>query len=81
MTFVTEPKDCRSNFWLNAIILKDRAERDAFLAYSNAHGVMTRPLWSLMPHQAIYDSFQTDNLVIASLLEERLVNIPSGVRA
>lgn len=81
MTFVTEPKDCRSNFWLNAIILRDRAERDAFLAYSNAHGVMTRPLWSLMPHQAIYDSFQTDNLVIASLLEERLVNIPSGVRA
>jgi perosamine synthetase len=81
MTFVTEPKDCRSNFWLNAIILKDREERDAFLAYSNAHGVMTRPLWSLMPHQTIYESFQTDNLLIASLLEERLVNIPSGVRA
>jgi perosamine synthetase len=81
IAFVTEPKDCRSNFWLNAIILKDREERDAFLAYSNACGVMTRPLWSLMPHQTIYESFQTDSLVNASLLEERLVNIPSGVRA
>ncbi|MCX7698788.1 MAG: LegC family aminotransferase, partial [Candidatus Goldbacteria bacterium] len=34
--FVSEPEGARSNYWLNAIILKDREERDAFLEYSNS---------------------------------------------
>jgi perosamine synthetase len=79
-SFVTEPADCRSNYWLNAIILKDRGQRDAFLKYSNDNGVMTRPCWRLLNTLAMYKECETYRLETAQWLEDRIVNIPSSVR-
>jgi aminotransferase in exopolysaccharide biosynthesis len=72
-----EPADCRSNYWLNAILLNDRAERDAFLAYTNDHGVMSRPAWTLMNKLPMYSQCPALSLEGAQWLEDRLVNIPS----
>ncbi|MGC9337714.1 MAG: LegC family aminotransferase [Candidatus Cloacimonadia bacterium] len=77
--FAAEPNGCRSNYWLNAILLRDRAERDAFLKYSNDEGVMTRPLWTLMPDLVMYGDCQTDELTNARWLEDRVVCLPSSV--
>ncbi|MDT8338773.1 MAG: LegC family aminotransferase [Sulfurimonas sp.] len=79
--FVTEPKGSRSNYWLNAIILKDRKQRDEFLEFSNNNGVMTRPIWTLMNRLEMFKECQCGNLTNATYLEERVVNIPSSVRA
>lgn len=79
IAFVKEPDECVSNYWLNSILLNDREERDEFLAYSNDCGIMTRPLWQLMPHLDIYKNFQHDKNAIANYIENCLVNIPSGV--
>jgi aminotransferase in exopolysaccharide biosynthesis len=79
-TFIDEPKDTRANFWLNALLLKDRNEREAFLEETNAHGVMTRPIWKLMHTLPMFQGAQRANLENALWLEERLVNIPSSVR-
>lgn len=76
---VQEPAGARSNYWLNALLLDDAAQRDAFLEYSNAHGVMTRPLWTLMPDLPMYRHCQTDGLSQSRRLAERLVNLPSSV--
>ena len=46
--FISEPENAKSNYWLNCILLTDKAERDEFLKYSNDKGVMTRPAWQLM---------------------------------
>ncbi len=78
--FFTEPDGGRSNYWLNAIILQDRAERDAFLEYSNDHGVQTRPIWTLMNKLPPYAACQRTILPNAEWLEDRVVNIPSSVR-
>ena len=78
--FVTEPKDAVSNYWLNAIIFEDRNERDAFLEFSNNHGVMTRPIWRLMNKLDMYRHCQSDDLINSQWLEDRIVNIPSSVR-
>lgn len=72
--------DTRPNYWLNAIILKDRHERDAFIGYSNDHGVMTRPAWVLLHKLPAFQTalvYEDNN---AQWLEDRLVNIPSSVR-
>ena len=69
----------RTNNWLNAVLLKDRAERDAFLEYTNSRGVMTRPVWRLMHKLAMFQDCQTDGLKNSLWLEDRLVNIPSSV--
>lgn len=78
--FVKEPKDSQSNYWLNAVILKDKAHRDAFLQFTNDQGVMTRPIWKLMNELVMFENCQCTELKNAKYLEERVVNIPSSVR-
>jgi perosamine synthetase len=78
--FIDEPKHTKSNFWLNALMLSDLNERNAFLKQTNDNGVMTRPIWKLMNNLAIYSHSQTGNLENAMWLENRIVNIPSSVR-
>jgi aminotransferase in exopolysaccharide biosynthesis len=76
--FVTEIEGAYSNYWLNCILMKDKFERDAFLEYANNNGVMTRPTWNLMNTLPMFEQCQTDELLNATNLSERLVNIPSS---
>ncbi len=78
--FVREPDHACSNYWLNAIILPDRKTRDEFLKATNEAKVMTRPVWKLLNQLEMYRDCQTDTLINAQWLEDRLVNIPSSVR-
>ena len=78
--FITEPAQTSANYWLNAIVLKDRQEREQFLAYSREKGIQTRPVWTLMPHLPMYRHCQCAPLETAQWLEDRLINIPSSVR-
>lgn len=77
---VREPENCRANYWLNAILLKDREEREAFLEYTNTNGVQTRPIWTLMYKMPPYASAERTETPNAEWLEDHLVNIPSSVR-
>ena len=60
--FFDEPIDCKSNFWLNAVILPDKTKQQEFLAFTNDHGVMTRPIWKLMNRLPMFSACQTDGL-------------------
>ena len=75
-----EPQRCESNYWLNAIILGSREERDEFLNYTNSRGVATRPLWQLMSRLPMFRDCQAGDLTVSEWMEARLVTIPSGVR-
>lgn len=78
--FFTEPKETKSNYWLNVIILNDRKERNEFLEYTIENKIMTRPIWRLMNKLAMYKNCQTGNLDNSLYLEDRVVNIPSNYR-
>lgn len=78
--FFTEPNNCRSNYWLNVVILKDKKAQQDFLEYTNDHGVMTRPVWELMNHLEMFKHCETDGLKNTEWLADRIVNIPSSVR-
>lgn len=80
VTFFTEPKNCRSNYWLNVIIMKDKKAQQDFLEYTNDNGVMTRPVWELMPRLKMFEQCEADGLVNTEWLADRIVNIPSSVR-
>ena len=77
--FITEPKEAKSNYWLNAVILKDREQRDEFLKYTNDNGVMTRSIWRLMNKLEMFKDAQCGDLSNAEWLEDRVVNISSSV--
>ena len=80
ITFFTEPENCRSNYWLNVVMLKDKAAQQEFLEYTNDHGVMTRPVWELMSRLEMFKHCETDGLKNTQWLADRIVNIPSSVR-
>tara|TARA_B100000767_G_C19743577_1_gene527386 strand:- start:443 stop:1606 length:1164 start_codon:yes stop_codon:yes gene_type:complete len=77
--YFTEPNNSKSNYWLNAIVLKNREARDNFLEYCNANGVMVRPIWKLMNKLDMFKDAQTSNLDNSEWLEDRVVNISSSV--
>lgn len=80
ITFFSEPANCKSNYWLNAVILTDKTTREQFLEETNNAGVMTRPVWQLMNRLPMFRDCQYGDLSNAEWLEERVVNIPSSVR-
>tara|TARA_A100001015_G_scaffold315080_1_gene426032 strand:- start:937 stop:2097 length:1161 start_codon:yes stop_codon:yes gene_type:complete len=77
--FFKEPKYCKSNYWLNSIIFKNKILRNQFLEQTNANNVMTRPVWILMNKLPMFKNAQSDNLINSKWLEDRVVNIPSSV--
>jgi aminotransferase in exopolysaccharide biosynthesis len=76
--FFSEPENCYSNYWLNAIILDSKKERDQFLEFTNVNRVMTRPIWKLMNKLSIFKNIFPFDLTKAEWLEERVVNLPSS---
>jgi perosamine synthetase len=78
--FFKELEDSKVNYWLHAIILKDKVQRDLFLKETNDNGVMTRPIWSLMNRLEMFKACQSTDISNALWLEDRVVNIPSGVK-
>ena len=78
--FMKEPDGTRSNYWLNAVLLPDHESQQAFLQFTNDHGVMTRPVWELMNRLDMFKDAQTDGLKNTAYLADRIVNIPSSVK-
>lgn len=77
---VREVAEAKSSYWLNAVILKNREDRNSFLEYTNDNGVMTRPIWSLMNKLEMFKTCPKSDLSNAEWLEDRVVNITSSIR-
>lgn len=75
-----EPAGCRSNYWLQTLVLDERNEgiRDGVLEATNGAGYMTRPAWGLMHRQPMFAACQRMPLDVAEAMEQRLINIPSS---
>jgi len=76
--FFKEPKKCKSNYWLNSILLKNKKQRDKFLEETNSNGIITRPIWTLMNRLPMFKNSQCGNIKNSEWLFERVVNIPSN---
>jgi len=79
--FFVEPSHCSSNYWLNAILCKNREEQKKLLTDTNDNGVMTRPVWQLMHQLPMFREYQHGDLSNAEWFAERVINLPSGVRS
>ena len=77
---VAEPAGCRSNYWLQTLLLAESLadQRDAALTATNDAGLMTRPVWTLMHRLPMYSNTPKSPLPVAESLEQRLINIPSS---
>ena len=78
--FAAEPANCRSNYWLNTILLDapDSAAREAVLEALNREGFGARPAWTLMHRLPMYQHCPRMDLAFTEDLERRIVNLPSS---
>ena len=80
INFFTEPQNAHSNYWLNAITLKDHLQQKQFLERTHACGIMTRPIWQLMNRLSMFKNAPQGPLDEALWLSDRIVNLPSSTR-
>lgn len=80
VSFLAEPAGCRSNYWLNTIVLDaDRAdEHEAVLQVLNDAHYMSRPVWTLMHRLPMYADCPRADLRVAESLAGRVINLPSS---
>jgi aminotransferase in exopolysaccharide biosynthesis len=79
LMFFSEPADCRSNYWLNAVICENKVQRQELLDATNKNNIMTRPIWCLMSNLPLFSKCRRGGLENAQWLESRVVNLPSSV--
>lgn len=75
-----EPSGTRSNYWLQTLLLdEDQAhQRDTVLEALNDNGFMARPAWTLLSSLKPFRDCPRAPLPVASLLAQRIINVPSS---
>jgi perosamine synthetase len=81
ITLFREPPSCKSNYWLQTLILDFDAQevRDDILEITNEQGIMTRPSWELMSELKHFKSSPRMDLASATSLSNRIINVPSNL--
>ncbi len=80
INFRVENPETKANYWLMAIELENKSDRDFFLEETNSSGIMTRPIWELLFKLPMFQYCFRDSQENSKYLQERIVNIPSSVR-
>ena len=80
VSFIDAQEHTKPNFWLNALLLDDKEQREQFLQETNDNGVMTRPVWQPMHLLPAFESAPRSILDNTMQLTNRLVNVPSSAR-
>ena len=75
-----EPNSCRSNYWLQTLLLDENQadNRDLVLEATNTGGIMTRPVWVLLNELKPFKDSPSADLTTAHSLSRRIINIPSS---
>ena len=75
---ISQTSGASSNFWLNAVLLPDKAARDKVLSITNRQQVMTRPLWTPLNQLPMYRDCFSDGCPVSDEIFSRLVCLPSS---
>lgn len=80
ITLFKEPKNCKSNYWLQTIILNKKMYKfqKSILQEINNQGINVRPPWNLLSDLDMYLSCPKMDLSCSRLLSQKLINIPSS---
>ncbi len=77
--FISQPNECVSNYWLNAIQLKSKVEKENFLEELNKNNIQARGLWKPMHTLKMYKNCQRTDMSVTDHLYDTILCLPSGV--
>ncbi len=77
---LVEPAHCRSNYWLNTLILGDGAldAHDRILAALNGAKLQSRPVWRPMHELPMFAANPRMDLSATEDMARRIINVPSS---
>jgi perosamine synthetase len=78
--FKREIEASSSNYWLNAIQLKNKESKYELLNAAHKHKIMLRPVWKLSFEMPMYEKCIRDRQTNALELSSTIVNLPSSYR-
>ena len=75
-----EPPDCRSNYWLQTLVLDDEFsdQRDEILKYAHDSGLGFRPPWEPLDRVDFLREVPRMPDMLISRMADKLINIPSS---
>jgi perosamine synthetase len=83
LTFFKEPPDCKSNYWLNALIIATESalQRDQLISELVKKQIMARPIWQLLNSLPMYKNCLHAKLSFSDKIFARILNLPSALEA
>lgn len=74
------PKNCKSNFWLQTMILSNITKKFKTKIISECHkqGIKVRPLWDIIPTLKMYKNCPKMNLDNSKNAYNSIINLPSS---
>ena len=75
-----EPKNCKSNYWLQTLIFKNSNKKniEEFLNISHKKKIFARPAWKLLHSLNYLKNSEIDDLTNSKKMINSVVNIPSS---
>ena len=73
-----EPREARSNFWLNTVVASSKHRARALMARLNDHGFESRPLWTPCHRQPMFEPLLAGPIDVVDRLWETAINVPSS---
>jgi len=75
-----EPKNCRSNFWLQTLVLKKHSQfkKNSILKILHKNKILARPVWKPLHKMKYLNRYPKMNLDNTKDLENRIINLPSS---
>jgi len=75
-----EPANCRSNYWLNLLLLPNAEERDHLLTAAHAEKILLRPFWTPLHQLPMFADTPRMSLPRTETLFARGVCLPSSAQ-
>lgn len=77
--FINQPNECESNYWLNAIQLQSKEQKENLLEELNKNNIQVRGLWKPMHILKMYSNCQRTDMSVTDNLYATVLCLPSGV--
>lgn len=77
-SFMEEPPDTQSNYWLNTLLLEDEQLLPRLLPKLHDAGILCRPFWTPLHRLPMYQDCPRMALATAEQLFRQAVNLPSS---
>ena len=80
LSLLDEPKDCKSNFWIQTLVLKKPSlkKRNKLLSEFHRNKILARPIWKPLHKLKYLKKYPKMNLSNTNILEKSAINIPSS---